>query len=106
MATCKDCIHYDVCQYHITDETPMTVAECEHFKNKAEQYKNSELETCPFCGGKAYIKSWLPYDGYQGESTKYRVTCKDCNARTDDVDTKQRAIELWNKRKTERGVSN
>ena len=35
--TCKDCIHYDVCQYHITEETDMTVAECSHtFKNKAD----------------------------------------------------------------------
>ena len=33
--TCKDCIHYEVCQYHIDEETTMTVAECSHgFKNK------------------------------------------------------------------------
>ena len=36
MATCKDCIHYEVCQYHITEETKMTVAECGRFKNKAD----------------------------------------------------------------------
>ena len=34
--TCKDCIHYDVCQYHIDEETDMTVAECGKFKNKAD----------------------------------------------------------------------
>lgn len=33
--TCKDCIHYDVCQYHIDEETCMTVEECSHFNNKA-----------------------------------------------------------------------
>ena len=34
--TCKDCIHYDVCQYHITEETTMTVNECSHgFKDKS-----------------------------------------------------------------------
>ena len=34
--TCKDCIHYDVCQYHIDEETTMTVNECSHgFKDKS-----------------------------------------------------------------------
>lgn len=38
METCKDCIHYDICQYHIDEETTMTVNECSHeFKHK-EQY--------------------------------------------------------------------
>jgi hypothetical protein len=33
---CDDCIHYDVCQYHITEETKMTVNECPHgFKDKS-----------------------------------------------------------------------
>lgn len=35
MATCKDCIHYDVCQYHIDEETDMTITECGKFKNKS-----------------------------------------------------------------------
>ena len=35
---CKNCIHYDVCQYHIDEETNMTVNECSHeFKHK-DQY--------------------------------------------------------------------
>jgi hypothetical protein len=35
---CKNCIHYDVCGYHIDEETTMTVNECPHeFKHK-EQY--------------------------------------------------------------------
>lgn len=28
MKTCKDCIHYDCCHYHITEETNMTINEC------------------------------------------------------------------------------
>lgn len=28
MKTCKDCIHYDCCHYHITEETSMTIEEC------------------------------------------------------------------------------
>ena len=36
MATCKDCLHYNVCHYHIDEETPFTVTECNDFKNKAD----------------------------------------------------------------------
>jgi hypothetical protein len=40
MSVCKDCIHYDICQYHIDEETTMTVNECSHgFKHK-DQYIN------------------------------------------------------------------
>lgn len=34
MASCKDCLHYDVCQFHIDEETKMTVNECGHFKDR------------------------------------------------------------------------
>lgn len=34
--TCKDCVHYNVCGYHIDEETFMTTEECSHFKNKAD----------------------------------------------------------------------
>ena len=38
MTSCKDCIHYDVCSYHITEETNFTVNECPYeFKHK-DQY--------------------------------------------------------------------
>ncbi len=36
-ATCRDCFHFDVCDYHITELTTMTVNECSHkFVNKAD----------------------------------------------------------------------
>ena len=35
MSTCKDCLHYRVCQFHIDEETKMTVNECEHFKDRS-----------------------------------------------------------------------
>ena len=47
--TCKDCLSYDVCQYHIDEETDMTVAECGHFKNKADFV---EVVRCKDCGVK------------------------------------------------------
>lgn len=36
--TCKDCIHYDVCQYHIDEETKCTLVEigCADFKDKSK----------------------------------------------------------------------
>lgn len=36
MATCKDCLHYEVCQFHIDEETKLTVNECEHFKDRSK----------------------------------------------------------------------
>ncbi len=40
MPTCKDCICYDACNYHITEETDMTVNECSHeFKHKDQYVK-------------------------------------------------------------------
>ena len=47
--TCKDCIHYDVCNYHITEETDMTVNECSHsFKNKADFVEVCRCKDCRF----------------------------------------------------------
>lgn len=51
--TCKDCICYDACYFHIDEETPMTVNECATgFKHKDQYVKLP-----------AYIgqKVWLPW---------------------------------------------
>ena len=40
MNTCKDCLCYDACGYHIDEETGMTVNECPtEFKNKDQYVK-------------------------------------------------------------------
>ena len=40
MNTCKDCLCYNACNYHIDEETTMTVEECSTgFMNKAEYVK-------------------------------------------------------------------
>ncbi len=49
------------------------------------------LKRCPFCGGEAEIV------GY----TIFWVTCKECTAETKDFDTKEEAIEAWNRRAEE-----
>lgn len=46
MATCKDCIHYEVCQYHIDEETKMTVNECFDFKDKSRYIEVVCCEDC------------------------------------------------------------
>lgn len=49
MSTCKDCLHYEVCQYHITEETDMTVNECSHgFKNKADYAPVVRCKDCAY----------------------------------------------------------
>lgn len=65
MNTCKDCIHYDICQYHITEETTMTVNECSHgFKHK-DQYVFMP----------AYVgqKVWHVRSMYKYEDNKFKV---------------------------------
>ena len=50
MSTCKDCLHYEVCQYHITEETDMTVNECSHgFKNRADYVEVVRCKECENC---------------------------------------------------------
>ncbi len=52
--TCKgNCLSYDVCPYHIDEETEMTVNECGHFKNKADfvevPCRCKECKHCEHC---------------------------------------------------------
>lgn len=49
MATCKDCIHYDVCHYHIDEETDMTITECGGFINKAYFVVVVRCRDCKHC---------------------------------------------------------
>ena len=51
---------------------------------------NDELKPCPFCGGHAII------DGC--DDTLWIVICKECNASIGYKETKEEAIEAWNRR--------
>ena len=69
--TCKDCIHYYICNYHIDEETSMTIEECGKFKNKADvvEVRHGEwvdhstddndmvILRCSVCGRKQYGNS-------------------------------------------------
>ena len=51
-ATCRDCFHFDVCDYHITELTTMTVNECSHkFVNKADVVEVVRCKDCKYWGG-------------------------------------------------------
>ena len=48
--SCRDCFHYDVCEYPITEMTRMTVNECPHkFVNKADVVEVEKLTPCDVC---------------------------------------------------------
>lgn len=50
-----------------------------------------KLKKCPFCGNKAELVD-------AGEIRMISVFCTKCGASTEIVDTKDKAIKLWNKR--------
>ena len=57
----------------------------------------TELNPCPFCGGEARSTMYDPYDGYQGNCTRYVVQCSNCGAKIEHSKM-QVAIEKWNRR--------
>jgi len=54
----------------------------------------SKLRSCPFCGGEHLSVEKI---SYSVDGAAYRVEC-DCGARGPWSDTKEQAIEIWNKR--------
>lgn len=77
--TCQDCIHFDVCGYHITELTQMTVNECPNFKPKSRfvELPNDEMIM--------YVKDkWLMLNmesEHLGEAIKRSVDYLTKNAR-------------------------
>ena len=52
---------------------------------------SEKLKPCPFCGGEGVVYGFSDYD-YR------RVICKDCGGSTEYSDTREKAIEAWNRR--------
>ena len=44
--TCKDCIHYELCQHHIDEETSLSASRCRRFKNKADFVEVVRCKDC------------------------------------------------------------
>ena len=53
MNTCKDCIYYEACNYHIDEETSMTVNECSTGFKHRDQY----IKLPAYIGQQV----WVPY---------------------------------------------
>lgn len=53
-----------------------------------------ELKPCPFCGGKAKIRS----EKYWQPNVRRNVICTNCFANTGWYKTEDEAIEAWNRR--------
>lgn len=69
--------------------------------------ENIELKPCPFCGGMAdFEKDYFCTKSY------FWVKCTECGARIASVEeslyycAKDKAIELWNKRRTDDEFNN
>ena len=74
MATCKDCIHEELCNIH----GYIDAKDCACFKNKADfvEVKHGEWENGMFCSLCGYL-----YD--TGEYTNAKNYCPDCGAKMD-----------------------
>ena len=65
-----------------------------------------KLKSCPFCGGKARLFDYDPFDGYQGDLRKYKVKCTMCEANI-ERHTLDGVMKVWNRRKNnERAKAN
>lgn len=58
---------------------------------------NNELKPCPFCGGESGIKEYQ----YYLYPVEYVVCCTCCHRETGLCETKQQAIDAWNRRVVE-----
>jgi len=53
------------------------------------------LKTCPFCGGKSKLHTWV---ADCGNNDKYYIMCNSCESESLCFDTRVEAIQFWNKR--------
>lgn len=57
----------------------------------------AELKPCPFCGDSAFLCD-IPYSCEPGRLVMWAVECNGCHTTTFEYDTKEEAIEAWNRR--------
>lgn len=77
--TCKDdCIHYNVCNYHIDEETPFEVTECNNFKNKADFVEVVRCKDCKYYNPNySRFESDTPYNRCEHPAQQFDVECYD-----------------------------
>jgi hypothetical protein len=83
MATCKDCLHYEVCTFHITENEN---EKCPHFKDKSQyaEVKHGHWIDKP-SGRYLHIASWCSACGNKSgiggiESNRHKPYCPNCGA--------------------------
>ena len=75
--------HCAICGSYLADTGRMVCPEC-------EKPKKEEIKSCPFCG-----RELLSIEGWKG---CVWVECINCHTEGPDEETKEEAIEAWNRR--------
>lgn len=83
MASCKDCIHYEICTFNLTGNE---WSKCFHFKNKADvvEVRHGYWIDKP-SGRYSHIASWCSVCGNKSgiggiESNRHKPYCPNCGA--------------------------
>ena len=58
MTTCKDCLHYDICTFHITGNEN---ERCCHFKNKADVVEVVRCKDCKYSFDNDSVLCWCDF---------------------------------------------
>ena len=82
----------------MTDNDIIKALECFNSKEcMGKECPYYKLKPCPFCGYKADVMFYYPFDGYQGEPSVCRIGCLNCRAQI-ERDTFIKAMIDWNRR--------
>ena len=55
-------------------------------------------KSCPFCGGKGYLKETVVENSTEQYVTAFRIYCRDCWITTPRYDAEKWARKAWNRR--------
>lgn len=88
-AVCEECDNYDRCDHTVVADNARTAIEA---LEKQLPKKLAELKKCPFCGGEAILYKYFDF------VNKHRVECTNCDMHTPVYITKEKAVEVWNRR--------
>lgn len=57
-----------------------------------------KLYSCPFCANhEVSIRNYDPYDGYQGDCSRFIIKCEKCGAKIEDRNP-TKLVNRWNTR--------
>lgn len=88
---CKDCAFYRSKDGYCAHNHGVFKPEPEDYCSYAEKKLPPKLKSCPFCGSSDVFT--VNYANKQ-----YGVVCPGCNVNIGCFDTKEEAVETWNRR--------